>query len=321
MNVIVPSSWIGAAIDASPHLHAIVVGDEGGDALADPGHATTTGGPATVPPHTPPARAMISNQHTWAELEPICAQLPSIELIQTLSQGVEFLKGTPERYRVSNAKGAHGGPTAELAITLLLALWRHIPDFVHAQDSGRWLPGGHGRTLRGARLLVLGAGDIAHEFQARAAGFGATCLMTGRTARDGIRALADLPALLPRADAVIATLPLNSATRGLVDAAFLARMKDGATLINVARGAIVDQAALLAELTAGRLTAGLDVTDPEPLPAGHPLWNAPGLLISPHAGGATHGVGERALEVAVAQLEQFAAGRLPDNLVKPADLR
>ena len=110
-------------------------------------------------------------------------------------------------------------------------------------------------------------------------------------------------------------VPLTEATRGLVDAAFLARMKDGAALVNAARGAVVDTDALLAELQAGRLVAGLDVTDPEPLPADHPLWDAPGLLLTPHVGGHTDGSGERAWAVAREQLLMLARGERPTNTV------
>ena len=110
-------------------------------------------------------------------------------------------------------------------------------------------------------------------------------------------------------------MPLTDATRGLVDAAFLARMKDGAVLVNAARGQVVDTDALLAELQAGRLLAGLDVTDPEPLPADHPLWEAPGLLLTPHVGGHTAGSGDRAWAVAREQLLMLARGERPTNTV------
>jgi phosphoglycerate dehydrogenase-like enzyme len=222
---------------------------------------------------------------------------------------------------VSNARGAHGPATAELAVAGLLAVWRHLPRYVLLQQRGVWQQARpRGDSLEGAHVLVLGAGDVAREAAKRLRGFDAHVTLTGRTAREGVHAMSDLPQLLPEAEAVIVALPLNAGTQGLVDAAFLGRLPDGATLVNVARGGVVVTDALVAELERGRLRAFLDVTDPEPLPAGHPLWALDGVLITPHEGGQTHGIGRRALAVAVAQLQQFASGRLPDNLVPRADL-
>jgi phosphoglycerate dehydrogenase-like enzyme len=123
-----------------------------------------------------------------------------------------------------------------------------------------------------------------------------------------VHPIAELPSLLPDADVVILIVPLTQDTRGLVDAGFLARMKDGALLVNVARGPVVDTDALLAELTAGRLSAAVDVTDPEPLPADHPLWDAPNLLVSPHVGGASSAMWPRAHRLVRDQLHRFAGG-------------
>ena len=163
-------------------------------------------------------------------------------------------------------------------------------------------------------MLVLGAGDLAVEFRRRAEPFGAEVRVVGRRAREGVHGLDELDDLLPDADAVVVMLPLTDATRGLVDAGVLRRMPDGAVLVNAGRGPIVDTDALLAELRSGRLRAALDVTEPEPLPEGHPLWSAPGLLLTPHVAGSTTGWLERAFAVAARQIEQFAAGREPDNL-------
>jgi phosphoglycerate dehydrogenase-like enzyme len=134
-----------------------------------------------------------------------------------------------------------------------------------------------------------------------------------------VHPLTELPALLPDADVVILSTPLNEATRGLADARFLARLKDGALLVNVARGAVVDTEALLTELESGRITAALDVTDPEPLPQGHPLWHAPGVLVSPHVGGSTSAFWPRAKRLLAAQLTRFAAGEPLENVVLTTD--
>jgi phosphoglycerate dehydrogenase-like enzyme len=242
------------------------------------------------------------------------ARLPRLRLVQTLSAGVEAWEGRlPEGVQLSNARGAHGGATAEWAVTALLAVYRELPGFVLAQQDGRW-DAHQTDTLDGKRVLVLGAGDLAVELRRRAEPFGAEVSFVGRRARQGVHGFDELDGLLPDADAVVVMLPLTDATRGLVDADVLRRMADNAVLVNAGRGPIVDTDALLAELRSGRLRAALDVTEPEPLPDGHPLWSAPGLLLTPHVAGSTIGWQERAFAVAARQIEQFAAGRAPDNL-------
>jgi phosphoglycerate dehydrogenase-like enzyme len=206
-------------------------------------------------------------------------------------------------------------------MTLLLALRRRVPEIVRAQERAHWLsPPPFAGSLVGEHILVLGAGEVAREFQRRAEAFAASVALVGRTARPGVYPVAELPDLLPRYGVVVVAVSANSSTRHLVNAEFLAAMPDGASLVNVARGWVVDTEALIAELTAGRLTAALDVTDPEPLGADHPLWRTPGVLIAPHTAAATSGVADRAVGVAVAQLRQFAQGRIPDNAVPRSDL-
>jgi phosphoglycerate dehydrogenase-like enzyme len=198
-------------------------------------------------------------------------------------------------------------------VTALLAVLREIPGFVAAQQAGRW--DSHTTdTLDGKAVLVLGAGDLAAGFRRRAEPFGATVTVVGRSAREGVHGIDELDELLPGADAVVVMLPLTQATRGLIGEQELGRMRDGAVLVNAGRGPLVRTDALVAELDVGRLRAALDVTDPEPLPEGHALWSAPGLLLTPHVAGSTLGFEERAWRVAAQQLEQFAAGRDPDNL-------
>jgi phosphoglycerate dehydrogenase-like enzyme len=156
---------------------------------------------------------------------------------------------------------------------------------------------------------------LATNLAARLAPFETDVVLVGRTARPGVHALADVAGLLPNADAVVALLPDSEATRHVVDAELLARLPDGAVVVNAGRGGSVDTDALLAELTSGRLRAALDVTDPEPLPSGHPLWSAPGLLLTPHVAGSTFGAWDRAWAVAVRQIEAYAGGDTPPNLV------
>jgi phosphoglycerate dehydrogenase-like enzyme len=164
-------------------------------------------------------------------------------------------------------------------------------------------------------VLILGAGDIGRTIGRMLAGFDVELTYVARTAREGVRSTADLPQLLPDADVVIVIVPVTQETVGMVDAAFLAAMPDGALLVNAARGKIVDTDALVAELSAGRLRAALDVTDPEPLPEGHPLWTVPGLLLTPHVGGAVPETDARATAAVVDQITRVLAGEPLANVV------
>ncbi|GHF60868.1 dehydrogenase [Streptomyces griseosporeus] len=240
-------------------------------------------------------------------------RMTSVEVVQTLSAGIDHvqpgLKHLRPGVRLCNARGVHEASTAELTLTLILASLRGIPDFVRAQDRGAWL-GGFRPALADKTVLIVGYGSIGAAIEDRLAPFElarvARVARSARTtARGPVHPLTDLPALLPEADVVVLSTPLTDATRGLVDGAFLARMKDGALLVNVARGPVVDTKALLAEVETGRITAALDVTDPEPLPADHPLWRAPGVLVTPHVGGPTSAFMPRAKRLLVDQLTRF----------------
>ncbi|WP_405619496.1 2-hydroxyacid dehydrogenase [Streptomyces sp. NBC_00076] len=240
-------------------------------------------------------------------------RLSSVQVVQTLSAGTDAvepgLKHLRPGVRLCNARGVHEASTAELALTLVLASLRGVPGFVRAQDRGEWR-GGFRPALADRNVLVVGYGSIGSAIEDRLVPFEvarvARVARSGRTtARGPVHPLTELPSLLPEADVVILSTPLSETTRHLVNADFLARMKDGALLVNVARGPVVDTKALLAELESGRLTAALDVTDPEPLPPGHPLWHAPGVLISPHVGGPTSAFLPRAKRLLVDQLNRF----------------
>jgi phosphoglycerate dehydrogenase-like enzyme len=193
-------------------------------------------------------------------------------------------------------------------MTLILSSLRGIPEAVRAQDAGTWA--GERRTsLADRRVLIVGYGSVGEALEQRLAGFEvAQVVRVARSARAGVHAMADLPSLLPDADVVVLIVPMTPDTSGLVDAGFLARMRDGALLVNVARGPVVRTDALLAELTSGRLRAALDVTDPEPLPADHPLWHAPGVLITPHLGGNSTAFLPRAYRLVTEQVRRYVAG-------------
>ncbi|HJQ43382.1 MAG TPA: 2-hydroxyacid dehydrogenase [Jatrophihabitantaceae bacterium] len=245
----------------------------------------------------------------------VLAGMPRLAVVQLLSAGVEsWLDRIPPGAVLCNGRGVHGASTAELAVAGLVSVVRDLPHLLDAQREHRWAHGSTG-SLAGSSVLVLGAGDIGRRIGTALTAFGADAVLVGRTARDDIRELADVPALLPAQDAVVVALPATPETTRLVDATFLAAMRDGAVVVNVARGAVVDTDALVAELTTGRLRAFLDVTEPEPLPVGHPLWDAPGLVLTPHIGGGTHGWERRAYELVREQIGRFQNGEQLHNVV------
>lgn len=242
---------------------------------------------------------------------PLMDHMPHLKVVQALTAGVEDIAPTVRRnVTLCNARGVHSTSVAELALTLTLSSLRGIPAFVRHQDAGKW-----DTTWRPAladrTVLILGYGSIGQAVEDRLTAFECEVIRVARSARevhrgrvhDGSR----LPDLLPRADVVIVALPLTDDTRGLLGADLLGRMKDGALLVNVGRGAIVDTEALLVELRGRRLRAALDVTDPEPLPSGHPLWQAPGVLVSPHVGGVSSAFGPRAQQLVIEQLTRYVS--------------
>lgn len=234
--------------------------------------------------------------------------LPALRVVQLVSAGVEpWLPVVPDGVLLCNGRGIHGGSTAELAVAGMLSVLRRLPHFAEAQREHRW-DRAQSVGLTGRRLLVVGSGDIGRRIAGVADILDAETTLVARTARDGVHAMTDLPALLPEHDVVAIAVPLTPDTDGLVDAEFLAAMPDGALLVNIARGSIVDTDALLAELTTGRLHAFLDVTEPEPLPRDHPLWDAPNLLLTPHVGGGTEGWQRRAYALVRAQVDRLREG-------------
>jgi phosphoglycerate dehydrogenase-like enzyme len=249
------------------------------------------------------------------EIIDVIAQMPRLRIVQTLTAGVDnFRAAIPHGVTLCNAAGVHDAATSELAVGLMISAERRLAELAVAQREGRW-DQQMSSSLADRRVLVVGAGNIGSAIQRRLAGFECDVTLVGRTARPGVRAIAELPDLLPSADIVVLIIPLTDETSGMVDASFLARMPDGALLVNVARGAIVDTDALIAETSSGRLRAALDVTDPEPLPPGHPLWSIPGVIITPHVGGASSALWPRAYRLVGEQLRRLAAGRPLLNVV------
>ncbi len=252
---------------------------------------------------------------------------PALEWLQTNSAGVEayiqpgVLAGDT---LLTNASGAYGLAIAEHMLGMLLELFKKLELYRDAQKSGAWQSQGAVKAVYGSTVLVLGMGDIGGEFAARCKALGAKVIGVRRSPRpcpeyaDEVHLLEDLDSLLPQADVVAITLPGTDATRGLMSRERLAKMKEGAVLLNVGRGFIVDTEALCDALERGHLSgAGVDVTDPEPLPPTHRLWNIPTAVVTPHISGFYHlrETHERIVGIFLENLRHFQAGEPLRNLV------
>ncbi|HEX9032227.1 MAG TPA: 2-hydroxyacid dehydrogenase [Streptosporangiaceae bacterium] len=241
--------------------------------------------------------------------------MPGLKVVQTLTAGIDVLRPhVPAGAVLCNARGVHDASTAEWVVAAILAALRQFPYFAAEQAAGRWSNRFTG-SLAGRTVLIVGYGSIGAAVDQRLAGFDATIVRVARSAREGVHPIADLPGLLPQADVVVMLAPVTAATIGMVDAGFLAAMKDGALLVNVARGTLVVTDDLCAELRTGRLHAALDVTDPEPLPAGHPLWSMPNALITPHIAATTAVSALAVLGFLRAQVERYLTGTPLVNVI------
>ena len=252
----------------------------------------------------------------------LLAELQGLSVVQLVTAGFDDVTPhLPPGATLCNGGGIHDASTAELTLALILASLRGIPDFVAAQQESRWIRTRMWDALADRKVLVVGYGNVGRAIVRRLLPFEVDVTVVASRARAGdelvdvVHGIDELAALLPEQDVVVLITPLTDATEGLVDADFLGAMKDAALLVNMARGKVVDTDALLAETSSGRLRAALDVTDPEPLPADHPLWRAPGVLVSPHVGGASTAFRPRAVALLRRQLEAYASGRPLDNVV------
>lgn len=247
-----------------------------------------------------------------------------VRLVQWQSIGFDGLdRVVPEGLPVANATSVHETSTAELAVGLAIAAQRGVAEFVRDGLQRTW----NLRTfpsLADRRVLIVGYGGVGKATEARLAGFETQISRIARSSRTEqnlagheveVRGFSQLREALAEAEIVILTVPLTEETTGLIDADALAAMPDGALLINVARGGVVDTAALVAELQSGRLRAALDVTDPEPLPEDHPLWTCENALITPHAGGDSTAMLPRMAALIRRQIEHLRAGEDPENIV------
>lgn len=247
----------------------------------------------------------------------------STRLVQSQSIGYEGVADhLPAGLAFANAATVHEASTAELAVALILAAQRRIPTFVRAQDEGRWATE-FADSLADRRVLLLGYGGVGKAIAARLRPFEVELTAVARTAReeDGVtvHAIDALPGLLADAEILVVSLPGGDETRGIVDDAALSALPDGALVVNVGRGPLIDTAALVDHVGRGRLRTALDVTDPEPLPEGHPLWSLPGALIVPHVGGASTAMRPRIARLVRRQIDRMLADEPPLNVVIAAN--
>ena len=242
-------------------------------------------------------------------------KMPNLKILQVPNAGyddaMEFLR---PGITLCNGRGIHDDSTAELAVGLTIASLRGFATFVRDQDKGEWVNKNYD-SINDRKIGIVGFGSIGSTIARMLSGFSVEIVAFTQSGRDNTIAITDLDKHLPSLDVVILILPLTKESKHLFDARRLALMKDGALLVNVARGPIVDTDALVKELNSGRITAGLDVTDPEPLPKGHPLWSAKGVLISPHVGGNSSAFEKRARRLIESQLNLLAQGKPLNNVI------
>jgi len=270
---------------------------------------------AGVPPRDDIELVVLDYRNARVTLERL-DELPALAVVQTQTAGVDgIVELVPDGVLLANARGVHDDATAELALGLTIASLRGIDRAV--RENGHWGEGPEQRSLADSNVAVLGYGSIGRAIAERLLACRARVTAVASEPRDD-----DLVGRVVTASgvdwsaqhAVVVVLPLTDATRHVVDAAFLARLSDGALVVNVGRGPLLDTGAVLAE--AGRLRFALDVTDPEPLPDGHPLWSAPGVLITPHVAGGTTAMLPRMAALLRDQLTRYVAGEPLRNLVK-----
>jgi phosphoglycerate dehydrogenase-like enzyme len=268
----------------------------------------------TRPPSSPAGvRFWVPPFLAGPEAGALLAELPDLAVVQLLSAGADaWVDRIPDRVTLCDARGVHDSATAEWVVAAILSALRGFAPLARAQARREWAYDEVAPTdeLAGKRVLIVGAGSIGSALRDRLAPFEVTFTLVARTSRpaEGVHGVDELPALLPEADVVVLLVPLTEQTRGLVDEKFLAAMPDGALLVNAARGPVARTSALVAELSSGRLRAALDVTDPEPLPADHPLWQLPNVLLTPHVAGSVRGLLPRGYRLVGEQVRRFVAG-------------
>jgi len=275
-----------------------------------------------------PTRAM----RVWPHLR-------GVRLVLSLMAGTEWIPGTVGPHvTICNARGAHNISTAEWTISAILAMLKHLPTYVDIQRSGDWRrrsevtrvyeqlthdlrqlhPPVKLEELTNKTVLLVGYGSIGKDIERMLEPFRVELIRVARSARTEprVHAVTELDSLLPQADVVVLILPLTAESHGLIGARQIDLMRQGALLVNAARGGIVQTDALVEGLNANKIRAAVDVTDPEPLPTGHPLWKCPNLLITPHVGGSSPQFGPRSLKIAADELQRYMKGEPLKNVVQ-----
>jgi phosphoglycerate dehydrogenase-like enzyme len=271
----------------------------------------------------------------------IVPHLRGVKLVLSLMAGTEWIPGAVGPHvTICNARGAHNISTAEWTLSAILAMLKHFPLFLDVQRSGEWKRrfeasaeyakiAGDSRVhyppvmiedLAGKTVLLVGYGSIGKDIERMLEPFDVEVIRVARTARENpkVHSVEELDALIPKAQVIVLILPSSAETRWLIDARQFALMQQGALLVNAARGPIVNTDALVDALQSRKIRAALDVTDPEPLPFGHPLWKCPNLLITPHVGGSSPEFARRSLKVAADELRRYMAGEPLRNVVQTA---
>lgn len=272
-------------------------------------------------PDTPgrfgPAEFVVAdfNQRQFLDVLP---RLDGVRVVQTMSAGVDGIIGhIPEGVVLCDGAGVHDASVADWTVMAILAVYKKLPELVAAQLDAVWRRPDFRemRDLEGLSVLIVGYGSIGRALESRLQPFGVSVQRVARTPREGVHDAGALPMLLPGADVVVVLLPLTPETERFVDEDFLSRMRQGALLVNPARGRLVDMDALTRALAEHRIRAALDVTDPEPLPDGHPLWKVEGVLITPHIAGSVAGFYDRAWRLVADQVRRYMSGEPLRNVV------
>jgi phosphoglycerate dehydrogenase-like enzyme len=265
--------------------------------------------------------------------------LRGVRLVLSLMAGTEWIPGAVGPHvTICNARGAHNISTAEWTLTAILAMLKYVPLYVDIQRSGDWRrrseatrvyqqlthdqrpfhPPVKLEELTGKTVMLVGHGSIGQDIERLLEPFHVEIIRVARTPRTQplVHAVSELDRLLPLADVVVLILPLTAESKGLIGPRQFELMRQGALLINAARGGIVQTDALVDALNAGKIRAALDVTDPEPLPIDHPLWHCPNLLITPHIGGSSPQFDARSLQIAADELRRYMRGEPLRNVVQ-----
>jgi phosphoglycerate dehydrogenase-like enzyme len=271
------------------------------------------------------------------DAEPVAPYLRGVKVVQSLQAGVDWLRSfVPPGAVLCDAQGAHNVATSEWTVSAILASTKFLPFYFDLQRAGKWIsreaaednyrsiyktdkhsyPPVLIEELAGKTVMIVGYGSIGRSIEDRLTPFGVNFIRVARTAKPGVEAVDGLSDLLPAADVIVLIVPLTPETHHLIDAGAIARMKQGTLLVNAARGPVVDTDALVKALYETRIRAALDVTDPEPLPTGHPLWSAPNLLLTPHVGGSSPHYMSRAFDLVAEQVRRIANGEPLKNVVE-----